>query len=188
MGPCLVKIWNSLSRLFTAQNYKLSNPHAVFKSILSFLLYMFSLTPLPDRFSLINSSIGSSSVANLSEYSLIEFNHDFLFVSSNMLRTYPQCVLCVCQWFILYPLKTQCLPVWLVSMIITSFICTPLSYDHASRTVGNKLFGRESDCCSWPASRPANRLLLLLQPARPLPLECAEGGKIEILVFFLFLL
>lgn len=78
VGPCLVKIWNSLSRLFTAQNYKLANPRAVFKSNLSFLLYMFSLTPLPDRFSLINSSIGSSPVANLSEYSLIEFNLDFL--------------------------------------------------------------------------------------------------------------
>lgn len=32
------------------------------------------LTPLPDRFSLINSSIGSSPVSNLSEYALIEFN------------------------------------------------------------------------------------------------------------------
>ena len=90
---------------------------------------------------------------------------------------------CTCQWFILYPLKTQCLPVWLVSMIITSFTRSR----NLAQSESFKLFGRESDCCSWPASRPANRLflLLVLQPARPLPSLSigGRGGKIEILVF-----
>lgn len=58
---------------------------------------------------------------------------------------------------------------------------------HLAQSESFKLFGRESDCCSWPASRPANRLflLLVLQPARPLapPSIGGRGGKIEILVF-----
>lgn len=93
MGPCLVKIWNSLSRLFTAQNFQI---YSVTSTV-----YMFSLTPLPDRFSLINSSIGSSPVSSLSEYSLIEFNLDFLLFLVICLHMHNVCV------SVIHPLSTK---------------------------------------------------------------------------------